>query len=256
MKRRLQQEQQQQDDDGQYKSSSAQSKRARVDASWSGVPLMRRLETMSKEQLQTLVADLAKNDPSMHDIIEQHVPQLSIASCKDTIARLETEFHQQFPLGNDPTSDYAYCRVRPAYMTLLSSLADFIPYFLPQPDHHVFPMDSLEFLDFCTRVVHRIPQFQSAPDNYPKETCYIDLCDAWIMSLQMSLDRVGYWGFVNSGWLKKIDEHDKESEGKFARVVASLHRMLQMREAQLYKPQKDVPHMSSPSSTVHLGFGF
>lgn len=182
--------------------------------------LPRLLQTLSAEQMRTLLKDVCDTHPELQHEIVTRAPPPSIESTLAVLSKYEEDFRGAFPLGNRPTSDYAYNRVRQHLLQLIEALRDFTPQFLPPREAQTGV--SLAYLDAVTTMIHRLPDWDTFSHQRHKSEAYDELAQAWALVVQEAAKRGGGFLLQFHGWDRKLMEHNAKSGGKLEEAVAAL----------------------------------
>ena len=230
------------------------------------------LDNLDRDQLKSILLSICSHDPLVDHNVQQLCPKPSPPNFKASLRSLAERFQAMFPYGVDVCSEYAYSRVRQSYMDLLNGLSDYVSACLQPND--VSPMDALDFLDFATHIVHRVPDFQAHSDACAKAECYHDLSDAWCLVLQDAGRRIGGLGLMSGGWLETLTTHDTLAHGQLANAVrlimnetqwvssssagaiATPPRSYDVEQRHPYQHGDGYGNVGIASSASGLGFGF
>lgn len=213
------------------------SKRARPAVSGRPLTLPRLLETLDTETLRSVLRSLCERHPELNDEIVQTAPRPSVASTLQVLHNYQSALQAAFPLGGNPSSDYAYNRVRQHLHNLLEALSDFTPHFLPP--HETQASTSLSYLDGATEIIHNLPRWSTPQNNIEKESAYEEICKAWVLVIREAAKRGGGIQLQYGGWDQKLAKHNENSGGKLQAAVDELRSSLGW--------------MNGPSLQVHGG---
>ena len=184
--------------------------------------LPRLLETLDAQQLRDVLASMCARHPQLTTEVEDTAPHPSVQSALAVLKKYEQDLQSAFPFGGDPSSDYAFNRVRQHFLALLEALADFTPHFLPPNETQ--STQSLQFLDGATTIIHELPEWSSYQNQMHKQNAYEEMTAAWVMTVSESAKRAGGMQLVYGGWDQKIREHDQRSGGRLQAAVDELSR--------------------------------
>ena len=201
--------------------SQRQIKRPRSSIVGRPLALPRLLETLDTESLRGVLQLICSRHPSIGSEVESAAPRPSVPSALDVLKRYESTLQSSFPFGGDPTSDYAYNRVRQALLNLLEALADFTPHFLPPNETQA--TQSLGFLDSATDIIHRLPNWRSFQNNLHKQNAYEEISRAWTLAIREAAKRAGGVQLQYGGWDQKIVKHNQQALGKLQEAVNELN---------------------------------
>ena len=198
-----------------------QTKRARQGVLGRPLALPRLLETLDADSLRGILQSICSRHPMIGSEVEHTAPKPSVTSALDVLKKYESALQSSFPFGGNPTSDYAYNRVRQPLMNLLEALADFTPHFLPPNETQA--SQSLSFLDSATEIIHRLPNWNSFQNNLHKETAYEEISGAWSLAIREAAKRAGGIQLQYGGWDQKILKHNQQANGKLQEAVNELN---------------------------------
>lgn len=184
----------------------------------------RLLQTLSADQMRQLLQNVCEEHPELQQEIVTRAPRPSIESTLSVLSKYENDFRQAFPLGNRPTSDYSYNRVRQHLQQLIEALRDFTPHFLPP--HETQATMSLNYLDAVTNMIHRLPDWDTFQHQRHKNDAYDDIARAWALVIKEAAKRAGGFHIQFGGWDQKLLEHNEKSGGKMEEAVNELKAAL------------------------------
>lgn len=199
-------------------------KRPRPATSGRPLPLPRLLETLDTDSLRQILQTICQRHPGLGSEIEQTAPRPNVSSALAVLKHYESALQAAFPFGGDPTSDYAYNRVRPALTNLLEALADFTPHFLPPNETQA--SQSLSFLDSATALIHRLPDWNTFQHRLHKQNAYEEISKAWTLVIQEAAKRAGGIHIQYGGWDQKLTKHNQQSSGKLQEAVDEMSKHL------------------------------
>lgn len=197
-----------------------QPKRARSGLAGRPLSLPRLLETLDAQSLRNVLQSICIRHPAIGTEVENTAPKPSVSSAISVLKNYESTLQSSFPFGGDPTSDYAYNRVRHALINLLEALADFTPHFLPPNENQA--SQSLAFLDSATDVIHRLPNWSTFQNTLHKQNAYEEISKAWTMAIQEAAKKAGGIQLQYNGWDQKIAKHNQQANGKLQEAVDEL----------------------------------
>lgn len=198
-----------------------QTKRARSGLVGRPLALPRLLETLDAESLRHVLQSICTHHPAIGTEVENTAPKPSVPSAIGVLKNYESTLQSSFPYGGDPTSDYAYNRVRQALMNLLEALADFTPHFLPPNESQA--SQSLTFLDGATDIIHRLPDWRSFQNTLHKQNAYEEISKAWTLAIREAAKRAGGVQLQYNGWDQKIAKHNQQANGKLQEAMDELN---------------------------------
>jgi protein Cut8 len=188
----------------------------------SGRPLalQRLLETLSADQMRQLLLNVCDQHPQLQHEIVTKAPRPSVESTLSVLQRYETAVRQSFPLGNRPTSDYAYNRVRQHLLQLIEAVKEYTPHFLPP--HETQDGLSLAYLDSVTSMIHRLPDWDTLQHQRHKNEAYDEIAKAWALVIREACKRAGGFHLQFGEWDHKLVEHNQKSGGKMEEAIHEL----------------------------------
>ncbi|KAI9796605.1 MAG: hypothetical protein M1825_006529 [Sarcosagium campestre] len=194
----------------------------RVKTSVTGRPLTlpRLLETLDAAAMRTVLRNVCETHPDIGTEVVNMAPRPTVPSALDVLNSYESTLRGSFPFGGNPTSDYAYNRVRQPLMDLLDALGDFTPHFLPPNETQM--MTSLSFLDGATDIIHRLPKWDNNLHNHHKDLAYEEMSKAWALVVKEAAKRGGGIQLQYGGWDQKVAKHNDEAAGKMQTAVNEL----------------------------------
>ncbi|KAL8753253.1 MAG: hypothetical protein Q9184_005478 [Pyrenodesmia sp. 2 TL-2023] len=200
-------------------------KRPRPATSGRPLPLPRLLETLDTESLRSILQTICQRHPGLGSEIEQTAPRPSVSSTLAVLKQYESALQAAFPFGGNPSSDYAYNRVRSALTSLLEALADFTPHFLPPNEPQA--SQSLSFLDSATELIHHLPDWSTFQHRLHKQNAYEEISKAWTLVIQEAAKRAGGIHIQYGGWDQKLTKHNQQSGGKLQEAVDEMGKQLE-----------------------------
>ncbi|KAL1980620.1 hypothetical protein VTN96DRAFT_3910 [Rasamsonia emersonii] len=201
-----------------------QVKRARPNVSGRPLSLPRLLETLDTDALRSLVQSMCQRHPELNDEVLQTAPRPSVAATLQVLRNYQSTLQAAFPLGGNPSSDYAYNRVRQHLSNLLDALSDFTPHFLPPNETQ--PSTSLSYLDGATEIIHSLPRWDSPQHNIDRDLAYDEIAKAWVLVIREAAKRGGGIQLQYGGWDQKLAKHNQTSGGKLQAAVNELSSSL------------------------------
>lgn len=184
------------------------------------LPLPRLLQTLSADELRNLVQNICNERPDIRETIVTKAPRPSVDSTLSVLAKYEEDLRSSFPLGNRPTSDYAYNRVRHNLLQLIEALRDFTPYYLPPQETQTGL--SLEYLDAVTNTIHRLPDWDTYQHQRHKNDAYDEIGRAWALVIKEAAKTAGGFRLQLGNWDQKLVEHNQKSGGRMSEAVTEL----------------------------------
>jgi hypothetical protein len=150
-------------------------------------------QEMEREELMNLIVNIIKEHPAAEQTIIRNIPKATVEKSIKIVTGLSKKFIAAIPyskfgiivfyLGHDK-SDYAYNRTRPQQQLLSSQIQHYLDLFtLPTQmllDETDYSIDCFKFLDFCTCLVHKLPNWESEELTQEfKGTLYLKLARHW-----------------------------------------------------------------------------
>ena len=170
--------------------------------------------------MRELLQNVCEQHPELQQEIVTKAPRPSIESTLSVLTKYEDDFREAFPLGNRPTSDYAYNRVRQHLLQLIEALRDYTPHFLPP--HETQTTLSFSYLDAVTNMIHRLPDWDTFQHQRHKNDAYDELAKAWALVIREAAKRAGGFHLQLGGWDQKLLEHNQKSGGRMEEAVNEL----------------------------------
>ncbi|KAI9790940.1 MAG: Tethering factor for nuclear proteasome sts1 [Candelina submexicana] len=208
----------------QQASHHRQVKRARPNVTGRPLALSRLLETLDAQALRTVLGSLCERHPEIGTEVVSTAPRPSVSSALNVLSYYESCLKASFPFGGNPSSDYAYNRVKQPLAELLNALNDFTPHFLPPNESQA--STSLSFLDGATEIVHRLPAWDSFQNNLQKQTAYEEISKAWALVVREAAKRGGGIQLQYGGWDQKLAKHNERADGRMQSAVNDLRSNL------------------------------
>lgn len=184
------------------------------------LPLPRLLQTLSADELRNLVQNICNERSDIREAIVTKAPRPSVESTLTVLAKYEQDLRDAFPLGNRPTSDYAYNRVRQNLLQLIEALRDYTPYYLPPQETQT--VLSLTYLDAVTNMIHRLPDWDTYQHQRHKNEAYDEIGRAWALVIREAAKTAGGFRLQLGNWDQKLVEHNQKSGGRMSEAVAEL----------------------------------
>jgi protein Cut8 len=195
-------------------------KRLRTNNTARPLPLQRLLETLTPDQLRTVLTTLCSRHPSIAAELTSTAPRPSVSSALSVLHSYQAVLRESFPYGDRPTSDYSFNRVKGSLLALLDALRDYVPQFLPPQETQT--AISLAFLDGITEIVAALPNWDSFLHNRYKDDAYDEIGAAWALVIREASKRGAGIQLQVGGWDRKIVRHDEVSGGKMGQAVQAI----------------------------------
>lgn len=199
-------------------------KKARKNLSGRPLALPRLLETLSADEMRTLLRQLTDHNPNLAAAVLSTAPRPSVQSTLSVLQTYETSLRQALPFGVPESSDYTYNRIKAHLLSFLDALKDFTPQFLPP--HETQTSVSLQYLDAVTEMVHALPNWESFAQNRHKADAYEELAKAWALVVAEASKRAGGFQLQFGGWDQKVMRHNELSGGKMEEAVVEMRTSL------------------------------
>jgi len=196
----------------------------RTNVSGRPLPLPRLLETLSADEMRSVLQSICERHPDIGNEVLTTAPRPNVQSTLEVLVKYESTFQSAFPFGGRASSDYAYNRVRQHLIELLEALKDFTPHFLPPNESQ--PATSLAFLDGATNVIHRLPDWDTYQHNRHKQEAYEEMAKAWAAVIREAAKKAGGIQLQYGGWDEKIAKHNEISGGRMQEAINELRGSL------------------------------
>ena len=180
--------------------------------------------TLSADDMRQLLQNVCDQHLELQQEIVTKAPRPSIESTLSVLSKYEDDFREAFPLGNRPTSDYAYNRVRQHLLQLIEALRDFTPHFLPPQETQATL--SLSYLDAVTNMIHRLPDWDSYQHQRHKNDAEDEIAKAWALVIREAAKKAGGFHLQFGGWDQKLIEHSQKSGGRMEEAVNEMRTAL------------------------------
>ncbi|EGD91402.1 hypothetical protein H112_01206 [Trichophyton rubrum D6] len=199
-------------------------KRPRPNVSGRPLSLPRLMETLDTDALRSVLRSLCDRHPEIASEVMHTAPRPSVSAALEVLNNYQSTLQSSFPLGGNPSSDYAYNRVRQHLTNLLEALNDFTPHFLPPNESQ--PSTSLSYLDGATDIIHQLPRWTTPQHNLEKYAAYEEMSKAWCLVIREAAKRGGGIQLQYGGWDQKLAKHNETAGGKLQDAVNELNQSL------------------------------
>ncbi|KAM5434131.1 hypothetical protein McanMca71_001572 [Microsporum canis] len=199
-------------------------KRPRPNVSGRPLSLPRLMETLDTDALRSVLRSLCDRHPEIASEVMHTAPRPSVSAALEVLSNYQSTLQSSFPLGGNPSSDYAYNRVRQHLTNLLEALNDFTPHFLPPNESQ--PSTSLSYLDGATDIIHRLPRWTTPQHNIEKYAAYEEMSKAWSLVIREAAKRGGGIQLQYGGWDQKLAKHNETAGGKLQDALNELNQSL------------------------------
>ncbi|CAP73889.1 uncharacterized protein PODANS_2_12440 [Podospora anserina S mat+] len=181
--------------------------------------LPRLLETLTNDQLRTVLQTICERHPDIGHEVVTSAPRPTVACALDILAGYQEKLHDATPLGHT-NSDYAYFRVKQQLGALLDAISDFTSQFLPPLEQQT--NISLQFLDGVTKVIHELPDWENQSHRHHKDAAYDEISAAWALVITEASKRGGGFIVHTGGWDQRLVKHNQQSGGKMGQAINAL----------------------------------
>jgi protein Cut8 len=198
-------------------------KRIRSNLSGRQLNLPRLLQTLSQDELRSLLQNICDRHPDLNAEITNTAPRPGVDAVLGVLGQYEAALRAALPFGAN-TSDYAYNRVRQPLADLVDALRDYTPTFLP-PNEPQTGL-SLKYLDAATNLIHRLPDFENYQNNRVKLEAYEEISRAWAVVIQEAAKRGGGIQLRIGDWEQKLARHHQISGNRLEEAVQQFQTSL------------------------------
>lgn len=189
------------------------------------LPPNRIIEVLDKQNLQLLLTNLINLHPELNQDIYNCSPKPTISSSISILSDKVSLVLDSLPYKVDQSSEYAYLRVKPLIEDFLNALSDYTLQFLPPVEPN--PINSLEFLDQATSLLHKLPNFKSLSNNYFKIMAYEQISNTWCICLKEFVSNNSSENhfnntliyLINNNWEQKLKKHNELSGNSLSKVI-------------------------------------
>jgi protein Cut8 len=183
--------------------------------------LPRLLETLDATQLRGVLRAICERRPEIgHDVVNE-APRPSVASALQVLDEYYRKLQDAFPYGaGQSSSDYNYYRVQKPLVALTEAISDFTPQYLPPTETQT--MTSLQYLDGATKMVHQLPEWNSATYRQHKESAYDEISRAWALVITEASKRGGGFLLHNGRWDQILAKHNEVSGGRLGAAISAM----------------------------------
>lgn len=189
--------------------------------------LDRILESLDKKGLQQLVMNLISEKPELAQEVSSLSPKVT---CKDAINTLKGKLqlvNDNMPYKVEPSSDYAFLRVKPFVVDFFQTLSDYTLNYLPPVENDLTV--SIQFLlEFLTDVLPRLPHFETVEFRYyhnlttdKLNTILKDVITQFVGDKKQNILLV-----INENWLNKFEHVNELNDNHFSTAVELLKQEL------------------------------
>jgi protein Cut8 len=229
-------------------------KRVRTNAAGRPLELSRLLETLSPNELRSLLKTVVDRHPQLNAEVSNIAPRPSAEAVLNVLQEYKARMRNSFPFGNRATSDYAFNRVRQPLIELLDALKDFTQNFLPPRETQTTV--SLNFLDSVTELIHRLPEWDSYQNNRHKQEAYEEIAVAWGNVIREAAKRAGGFQLRVGQWDDKLRRHHERSGERLGEAMDALSGSLRwMADETTHQPVVQNQSQQGPSIREQLFSG-
>jgi len=182
--------------------------------------LPRLLETLDAQSLRLVLQEVCDRHPEIGPELVASAPKPSVSATLDVLAQYQERLQNAFPFGDNPSSDYAYNRVKQPLRNLMDALTDFTPHYLPPNETQTSV--SLSYLDGASKVIHDLPEWDSQSHRYHKDDAYDEISKAWALVITEASKKGGGFHLHTGGWDQKLAKHNEQSAGRMQVAVNAL----------------------------------
>jgi protein Cut8 len=188
----------------------------------SGRPLNlgRLLETLDADSLRSVLQTICERHPQIGSEVVASAPRPTVARAVEVLSQYQEKLREAFPFGGNRGSDYAYNRVKQQLIDLIDALTDFTPHYLPPNETQTTV--SLNYLDYATKVIHDLPDWDSQAQKHHKDNAYDEISRAWALVISEGSKRGGGFSLHSGRWDETISKHNEQSGGRMQVAVNAL----------------------------------
>ncbi|ODQ79912.1 hypothetical protein BABINDRAFT_176068 [Babjeviella inositovora NRRL Y-12698] len=186
------------------------------------LPIHRLIEVMSKEDLQSMVMQIIHKRPELAQEVVDIAPKPSVTNSLTILSNKLTGILNSLPYKVDPSSNYAFLRIKPSLDDFYEALSDYTLSYLPPVEvNHIV---TLEFLEAITSFLHKLPNWSNPEFNYSKLLAYEQISNTWLMIIRSFVEKAStnLMFLLNENYEAKISKHSELSQGKFDPVLEYL----------------------------------
>ncbi|KAI6248491.1 Tethering factor for nuclear proteasome sts1 [Erysiphe necator] len=180
----------------------------------------RLFETLDASSLRTVLQTICERHPDISSEVISLAPRPSVEAAIEVLSGYQERLQAAFPYGGNPGSDYAFNRVKQHLTNLIDAVTEFTPHYLPPSEDQT--TISLSFLDFATKVIHDLPEWESNSNQHYKENAYDEITRAWVLVVSEASKRGGGFQIHAGGWDQILTKHNEQSRGRMESAVRAL----------------------------------
>ncbi|RKF78872.1 Tethering factor for nuclear proteasome sts1 [Golovinomyces cichoracearum] len=176
------------------------------------LPVHRLLETLDAPSLRSVLQTICDQNPEVGLAVITSAPRPSVEAAAEVLSQYQEKLQAAFPYGGNPGSDYAFNRVEQHLINLINAMTDFTPHYLPPNEDQT--AISLSYLNFATKVIHELPEWDSQAHRHYKDNAYDEISRAWISVVCEASKRGGGFQLHAGGWDQILSKHNEQSGGR------------------------------------------
>ncbi|EGV60224.1 Tethering factor for nuclear proteasome sts1 [Yamadazyma tenuis] len=150
------------------------------------LPINRLIETLNRSSINLLLTDLVRIHPEICHTIYDLQPKVEVEDAMTILNTRVEDIHHNLPYKGDLENDYSYLRVKPYLNEFLNCLSDYILNYLPPVETNL--IQSLQFIDYATNIIMKLPSFRNNEYKYIKLKCYEQMSNTWLIVLNNLID--------------------------------------------------------------------
>ncbi|KAJ3111766.1 Tethering factor for nuclear proteasome sts1 [Phlyctochytrium bullatum] len=162
------------------------------------LPLVRLLETMSKEELTSMILSLVAQHPTLESSVANLLPRPTLASASAHLQQLLNKLQAAFPYSRwgPDRSDYAFNRTRSHLSDCLEAFQHYLLYFTNPAMYtdalaHEYPSHAFSFLRYGATFAAALPVWSSEHHNaLCRDLAYQKLAKGWRVAVNEIARRI------------------------------------------------------------------
>ncbi|POS83459.1 hypothetical protein EPUL_006289 [Erysiphe pulchra] len=180
----------------------------------------RLLETLDASSLRTVLQTICERHPDVSSEVVSLAPRPSVQAAVEVLSGYQEKLRAAFPYGGNSGSDYAFNRVKQYLTNLINAVTEFTPHYLPPSEEQT--AISLSYLDFATKIIHELPEWDSISNQHYKENAYDEITRAWVLVISEASKRGGGFQIHAGGWDQILTKHNEQSRGRMEVAIRAL----------------------------------
>ncbi|KAI8853743.1 Cut8 six-helix bundle-domain-containing protein [Chytridium lagenaria] len=197
-------------------------------SSSSTFPVARLLETLSKDDLLSMLVSLMSQHPSLENSVASLLPRPTLSSATLHLQQLFKALEAAFPYSRwgPDRSDYAFNRVRSNLHDLLEAFSHYLTHFTepsmyPDAITHEYPANAFAFLRLCSQMAATLPVWSSDHHNsICRDLAYTRISKAWKIAVQEIQRRIRDEGrmfpaTLIAEWARDLTAESQNLKGAF-----------------------------------------